>query len=237
MINDVFNEQDKQYITKNNLDIYQLAQIGEVAKVKRLLMSYPINLNQRNVLGNGRTLLHEASANGHLSLVKFLLDFKDININKETYLGKDTALHLGVWSGHRNIVSTLLALGADPNKKNKYGATPMHYVGSQTSICAKIIASYLCNNGALTTLKDLNHLTPIESVLANGYNQKDELVVYLLNENKIITKKSLKTELESNRADKIEKIMEETERKLQEKKKEVQMLNGNLMNDYMSWRS
>jgi len=60
MINDVFNEQDKQYITKNNLDIYQLAQIGEVAKVKRLLMSYPINLNQRNVLGNGRTLLHEA---------------------------------------------------------------------------------------------------------------------------------------------------------------------------------
>ena len=39
-------------------------------------MSYPIILNQRNVVGNGRKFLHEASANRHISLVKFLLNFK-----------------------------------------------------------------------------------------------------------------------------------------------------------------
>ena len=58
-------------------------------EVRQLLLEGKVAVDERNPF-NGRTLLHECAAKGHLNMATMLLDEFSANINCRTYLGKET---------------------------------------------------------------------------------------------------------------------------------------------------
>jgi len=94
--------------------------------VKFLLEKYKVSTK---ILKDGRSVLHDATQNGYLKLLEYLLPFCDINVkNEEDGL---TPLSLAVVSNaiqdeHRiNLVNFLINRGANVNEKNKEGNTPL----------------------------------------------------------------------------------------------------------------
>ena len=124
-----FNQKPRSTNVEQSCDIFDLVRNGDVNKVKKKLSQSPINANMRNFSHNGRTILQEACIRNQLSIVKLLLEHTtNIDLNKKSYVGEDTALHFAVYSGNKDLVKILLNNGADPNERNKFGATPFHYV-------------------------------------------------------------------------------------------------------------
>ena len=76
---------------------------------------------------NGNTALHLSSGEGHLHIVKYLLEGQ----STETEIDKGdnngwTALHWASCYGHEAIVEYLLSHGADGNKLDHSGCSPLH---------------------------------------------------------------------------------------------------------------
>jgi hypothetical protein len=78
---------------------------------------------RRNIFGNP-TALHLASENGHVEVVKILLE-KGINFKLRTDLGQ-TALHLASKNGHAKVVKILLENGIDINQDTNGGRTALN---------------------------------------------------------------------------------------------------------------
>merc|ERR1711916_324364 len=79
-------------------------------------------------MGNGKTLLHKASFNGHVDVVNALLAHGvDASINEKDNDGV-TPLHGASFHGHVDVVNALLAHGGEAslNEKNNFGFTPLH---------------------------------------------------------------------------------------------------------------
>ena len=68
--------------------------------------------------------LHEAAANNKASVVKILLNNKNIDINLPNVLGLTPLTHAAKL-GHIEIVKILLDAGADINKEDKLFITPL----------------------------------------------------------------------------------------------------------------
>ena len=215
---------------EREFSIYESTRFGHEEEVKRILSIGNINVNERNMKINGRTVLHEAASYGHLPLVHMLLECKCIDVNRQSYLGKETALHLAVSSNHRRVVFALLNHGADPNIKNKYGATPLCYANK------KSIACLLCAYGASTTMKDINHRTPLDIILARGHDRSGNLLEYLMQTNNDQLKESIQTEIQANREQKRKLAMIKQLEEDQEEREKQSVLNNKLMEDYSKWR-
>ena len=113
--NNVYRKQILDRVNKNKeKSIYSEAVAGNEDNVYEQLCQETADVNERNP-SNGRTVLHEAAANGHLTLAQMLLEEFGANIDCRTYLGKETPLHLAVSSNLRPMVYLLLNYGADPN--------------------------------------------------------------------------------------------------------------------------
>ncbi|CAI0541375.1 unnamed protein product [Linum tenue] len=67
--------------------------------------------------------LHMAAANGHLQIVKYLIDQGvDVNASNEE---KNTALHWACLNGHSEVVKKLILAGASLCSLNSHERTPM----------------------------------------------------------------------------------------------------------------
>ena len=72
---------------------------------------------------DGRTMLHEAAANGHEPLVRYLIR-RGADVNHTGHFTMcATPLHLAVAPGHKDVVVTLLRGGAQPGLKDHAGRT------------------------------------------------------------------------------------------------------------------
>eukprot|EP01031_Cornospumella_fuschlensis_P026232 gene26232-31690_t len=143
--------------------------------------------------GNGRTLLHEASASGHYHIVRMLLMEYDIDVNAVTVLGSLTALHLAVEKGYRRIVSMLLGHGADINATDDQGCIPIHMV-NKVSI-AKVLLKYKVN----LLHRNKRGQTPLEHYLyiTPGREQDKDLVELLKQQEDIAMIESCRERLSS----------------------------------------
>ncbi|XP_038900447.1 ankyrin repeat-containing protein P16F5.05c isoform X1 [Benincasa hispida] len=72
---------------------------------------------------NGRTALHMAAANGHLSIVEFLIS-KGVDVNALN-AEKNTPLHWACLNGHIEVVKRLILAGANLSLLNSHERTPM----------------------------------------------------------------------------------------------------------------
>jgi len=81
-----------------------------------------------------------AAGNGNLNAVKTWLKNNPSLLNKKSQDG-NTALHLAVYGGHKDVVGYILSLGADINVRNLLGQTPYNLseTGNLDSIKLKLI--------------------------------------------------------------------------------------------------
>lgn len=87
----------------------------------RTLASDGLSLHSRD--SQGRTALHMAAANGHMTIVEYLIsEGVDINaLNDEN----NAPLHWACLNGHVEVVKRLILAGASLSLLNRYERTPM----------------------------------------------------------------------------------------------------------------
>lgn len=71
----------------------------------------------------GAQFLIHAAATGNIETVQELVDKQNLDVNFADYDGR-TALHLAMAEGHGQVARFLLDRGADPERKDRFGATP-----------------------------------------------------------------------------------------------------------------
>ena len=98
---------------------------------------------------------------------------QDIDFNAQTSLGA-TALHFACVGESSDIVSFLLAHGADVNLRNNYGETPLHWAckNGDTDIIQILLSA-----GADVTIRDVDGTTPAEWALQEGNNELANLLI------------------------------------------------------------
>jgi 7,8-dihydropterin-6-yl-methyl-4-(beta-D-ribofuranosyl)aminobenzene 5'-phosphate synthase len=135
-------------------EIHDVAEKGDLNKVKALLEKDPRLINEKNDFGG--TPLHVAAQAGQLEVVKFLFE-KGADLNSKDMYGM-TPLHAGVESEKSDVLGFLVARGAAINGKNLWGMTPLHWAalsGLDKSL------EFLVENGADREAKDTSGRTPL----------------------------------------------------------------------------
>ncbi|XP_054448000.1 ankyrin repeat domain-containing protein 26 isoform X2 [Pteronotus mesoamericanus] len=150
--------------------IHKAAKVGNVAKVKQILLLRINGVDDTDKMN--RTALHLACANGHAGVVTLLADRKCLlnlgdNENK-------TALMKAVQSQEEECATILLDRGADPNIMDVDGNTALHYaaLGQNTAIVAKLL-SHKANIEA----RNKDDLTPLSLALSENKKQMVEFLV------------------------------------------------------------
>jgi len=102
-----------------NLELYNAAAQGNLAKIQELINSGGVDINWENPDSQEETPLYAASYLGKLDIVEALLDNgADINsLNKKLM----TPLMIAIINHNTPVVKLLLQKGADMYKSNKWG--------------------------------------------------------------------------------------------------------------------
>lgn len=136
-----------------SIDAFQAAWDGNLSFVQEFLMKYPMLTDKPGLWG--RTLLYSAAKNGHISIVKYLIETQkcSVNVQNEQHLEQSllstkiiasdydvkskaasTALHRACFNGYLEIVQYLVEHGADYFIKNQALKTPLMNIGSHDEI-------------------------------------------------------------------------------------------------------
>ncbi len=116
----------------------------------------------------GYTALHYACLNGHIEIVKKLLD-KNNNVINFVNNERETPLHLASKNGHTEIVDLLIKNGAITDEGNKYGYTPLHWASQNGNI--DIVKALLANGADPTIVDTKDNYTPLHVVSFKGYTE------------------------------------------------------------------
>ena len=103
------------------INIYEQAIKGDVDAIQTAFQHSPFDTNALN--SKGESLLFLAAGNGHVEVVKILLD-KGATIDAE--INDWTALLIAAQNGHVEVVKNLLDKGAAIDAKTTYGETALH---------------------------------------------------------------------------------------------------------------
>ncbi len=104
---------------------WHLALLGKKTQLIEMLMDKGANVNAPHPT-NRITLLHMATRDNQVEIVRFLLEHKaDVNAADST---GDTALHYAAQGGRLECAELLIAKGANPNAANKLGFRPFDLI-------------------------------------------------------------------------------------------------------------
>ena len=191
---------------------------------------------------SGRTTLHEASMQGddgcsactcRSTIDQLIRD--GANVNKTTFLGRNTALHLASEYDNVSAVEALLAhQETNPNSRNKYRETPLHLAQSVA------VADLLIASGASLDSRNSNHHTPLEAMCKreeeSGDNKQRQLIQHLTQMVEKRTRAEIRRELDANRERRRRVEAIKTEQKRFEEEEKNRRFNNSLISQYRRWR-
>ena len=151
-------------------DINAAARAGNIEKAREILAS-GADPNQRGE--NGNTPLHFATWEGHLDVVKVLLE-NGARVNVTNRDGPHTPLHVAATFGREAIARSLLDAGADVNARDGNGLTPLHFAAGKGHAD---VARLLVEHGAdLAAESNDTRDTPLDTAKRMG----NQIVVQVL---------------------------------------------------------
>ncbi|KAK4881046.1 hypothetical protein RN001_004365 [Aquatica leii] len=119
------------------------------------------------------TPLMEAAQEGHLELVKYLLE-NNANVRAQTQTG-DTALTYACENGHTDVADLLLQFGADLEHESEGGRTPLMKACRAGHLCT---VQFLISKGADVNRQTTNNdHTPLSLACAGGHLTVVELLL------------------------------------------------------------
>ena len=157
------------------VDLHYAATYGKLELAKLFIMFLPqptqaaelgfsVDLNQRvREMGN-KAPLHTSAMNGHLDLVKVLLNAgADIELKDDD---SSTPLHIAATFGRPEVARTLISAGADVHARDFSGGTPLHVSRMPE------ITNVLIQSGANVNARDEEGATPLHLCHAGGRGAK-----------------------------------------------------------------
>jgi len=159
------------------IDIVLAARLGMLDRVQMHVTRDPLAIYRRGCIGE--TVLHWPAHNGHVEVVRFLLDSGALIEADEIGLYGGKPLH---WAAEhaRDCVALLLERGADPVSRNLLpgefqGFTPLHMTASQRDECIEC-ARALLDAGADPRLLDAQGRTPLQVATEKGHDRMAEFL-------------------------------------------------------------
>lgn len=167
------------------MSIHTAAETGNASEVKRQL-AWGVNPNtgtfpwslRHSLLARNKPL-HFAAANGHIEVVKLLLDHgAHVSTTNE---GGETPLHYATKGGHTEVMTILLDHGADVSAKGTSCGTPLQWAArnGQTKAAELLLARGANVNqqgtSGWTALIDAaahDHIDVVKLLLSRGANPK-----------------------------------------------------------------
>jgi len=154
-------------------ELFTYTEIGDVVPDKYWsIVAVTIAEAERPVYKNYNKSIHYAAIEGHLEVVKYLLE-NGANINAIGNLDYQS-IHCAALEGHLEVVKYLLENGADINAKNSDGYQPIHCAVFEGHL---EVVKYLLENGADINAKDNVGKTPLYHAV---YDCNMECIKYLI---------------------------------------------------------
>ncbi|KAL3104859.1 hypothetical protein niasHT_020425 [Heterodera trifolii] len=142
----------------------------------KFLVENGANVNQKTTDGTGHQLtpLHLACADGHLQIVKLLVEEGNADIEVADSDG-DTAFLCALMRNKLDIGNYLIARGARTDLTNKKGISPLHIFVKKGDFA---LCKFLVENGANVNQTTVSgHVTPLLIACAEGHLQIVKLLV------------------------------------------------------------
>lgn len=162
------NERLLEFYNAKNVshDIYDIISIVSEGDFDSLISLHTKGINLQATNTSGDTLLHIASANGHLQIVSFLHN-KQVDLNQENQYQR-SPLHEASINGHLEVVDYLCKNGANLDARDEYGRTAF-FLACMNGIHP--IAQYFCNMGINIDVHGCNGVSPL--ILSKRFHHYD----------------------------------------------------------------
>jgi len=208
------NNSDPLIENKNGINTYHMALQYKRTNILLYLLD---NTNDYTFLSKqGESIFQLALNYENNIIIDYLINNNiDININNTDLDFNLTALHQVVILGKNNLAQKIIKIGADINKSDNLGNTPLHYCFIENNLeFAKILITY---NNLIYNLTNINGETPLHIFINNEHinnypnllekiiqntnlniqNNQGETCFYLLVKNKLWNQSNILTILEN----------------------------------------
>uniref|UniRef100_A0AAQ4Q6Z1 E3 ubiquitin-protein ligase MIB2 n=1 Tax=Gasterosteus aculeatus aculeatus TaxID=481459 RepID=A0AAQ4Q6Z1_GASAC len=146
---------------------------GSASKVRELVLKYPDKVDIKN---QGKTALQVAAHQGHMEVVKALLQANSsIEVKDED---GDTALHYTAFGNQAEITRLLLSKGANVNLLNNSMCTALHIAVNKGFTD---VVRVLTEHSADVNLQDSYGDTPLHDAIAKDFRNIIEILVLVPN--------------------------------------------------------